>query len=412
MQRSVCHHFHEESENMPVHTPTPMSTVSRRAFLGAGLSAFLLPAVAVADGLASPASDLEDFIRNEMRTANIPGLAVGFARDGVVQFAQGYGMANIGQRKAVTANTMFHIASITKTLTATMIMRLVERGKLALDEPIAGYLDFPVANPRFRDTAITFRQLLLHTSSISDARYYEIDFRQYGHDADLSLAYFLKQYLTPAGGNYSDATCFSTARPGATWDYCNVGYALLGYLAGRIGQLDMREQTRRDIFAPLAMGHTSWTIKDTPESLSAEAYDLVDGALVAVKPVGFPDWPSGMLRSSISDFMKFIAASANGGKSGGIGVLGGDAMAQMLDMQTPAGLPTWLNGQGLGWMASTLGGQTRPNHWGGDPGVFTAAYLAPATRSGVAIFTNVSVSAENRIAVKNIASRLLQSASS
>jgi hypothetical protein len=77
-----------------------------------------------------------------------------------------------------------------------------------------------------------------------------------------------------------------------------------------------------------------------------------------------------MLQSSISNFMKFIAASANAGHSGG--VLGPSAMAQMLDMQTPAGLPAWLSGQGLGWMRSPLGGQAMPNHWCGDPGVFTA----------------------------------------
>jgi len=364
----------------------------------------------MADGLAPPSPDLEAFILNEMRTANIPGLAAGYARDGAVRFARGYGMADIAQGKAVTANTMFHIASITKTVTATMIMRLAERGKLALDEPISRHLDFPLVHPRFRDAAITFRQLLTHTSSISDTRYYEIDFRQQGRDADLALPDFLRQYLTPAGVNYSAATCFSTARPGSNWSYCNVGYALLGYLAGRIGGLDMRDQTRRDIFTPLAMDHTSWTIKDTPRLHSAVPYELVDGALTAVQAVGFPDWPVGMLRSSIGDFMKFVAASANGGTSGGVELLGAAAMAQMLHMQTPAGLPAWLSGQGLGWMESPLAGQARPNHWGGDPGVFTAVYLAPATRSGVAIFTNCGASAENKTAVKNIAHRLFQTA--
>lgn len=382
--------------------------MSRRAFLGAGLSALLLPAAATEERLALPSADLASFIQNEMRTANIPGLAVGFARDGVVQFAQGYGMANIAQHRAVTADTMFHIASITKVVTATMIMRLAERGKLGLDESIAGYLDFPVFNPRYRDTAITFRQLLTHTSSISDARYYEIDFRQHGRDADQGLSDFLKQYLTPKGANYSAAKCFSAAPPASTWDYSNMGYALLGHLAGRIGGGDMREQSRRDIFAPLAMHHTSWTIKDTPTLRRAEPYDLVNGTLVAVEPVGFPDWPVGMLRSSISDFMQFVAAAANAGHAGGVSVLGASAMAQMLKMQAPAGLPAWLSGQGLGWMESPLGGQAMPNHWGGDPGVFTAVYLNPVTRSGVAVFTNVSASAENRIAVKNIANRLFQ----
>jgi CubicO group peptidase (beta-lactamase class C family) len=108
--------------------------------------------------------------------------------------------------------------------------------------------------------------------------------------------------------------------------------------------------------------------------------------------------------------MRFVAVSANAGKAGNFEMLGAATMAQMLEMRTPPGLPAWLSGQGLGWMESRLGGQALPNHWGGDPGVFTAVYLAPATRSGVAIFTNVSVSAEGRIAIKNIADRLLQSA--
>jgi CubicO group peptidase (beta-lactamase class C family) len=393
---------------MPVRVPTPVFPISRRAFLGVGLSAFLLPAFATGERLTPANADLDSFIKSEMQRANIPGMAVGFARDGVVRFTQGYGMADIAQHRAVTVDTMFHIASVTKLVTATMIMRLAERGKLALDESIAGYLDFPVFNPRFRDTAITFRQLLTHTSSISDARYYEIDFREQGRDADQALSDFLKQYLTPQGAHYSVEKCFLAAAPASTWGYCNVGYALLGYLAGRIGGADMREQTRRDIFAPLAMNHTSWTIKDTPKMLSAEPYDLVDGALVATKPVGFPDWPVGMLRSSISDFMKFIAASANDGRSGGVDVLGASAMAQMLDMQKPAGLPGWLSAQGLGWMESPLDGHALPNHWGGDPGVFTAVYLNPETRSGVAIFTNGSASTESRSAVKNIAKRLFQ----
>lgn len=394
---------------MPVRAPIPAPLLTRRAFLGAGLAAFMLPAAATEGAPVSPTSDLDTFIRREMRRANIPGLAAGFARDGVVQLAQGYGLADIARRKAVTANTMFHIASVTKTVTATAIMRLAERGKLSLDEAVSRYLDFTVVNPQFLDTPITFRQLLMHTSSISDVKYYAVDFRQRGRDADQALSDFLKQYLTPGGANYSDKACFSAVRPGSTWDYSNVGYGLLGYLASRIGGADMREQSRKDIFTPLGMDHTSWTIKDTPESLRATPYDLVDGALVAVEPVGFPDWPVGMLRSSIGDFMKFVAASANGGTAGGIRVLGSAAMAQMFDMQAPPGLPAWLSGQGLGWMASPLGGQSRPNHWGGDPGVFTAVYVDPSVRSGVAIFTNVSASAENRIAVKNIAYRLFQS---
>ena len=108
--------------------------------------------------------------------------------------------------------------------------------------------------------------------------------------------------------------------------------------------------------------------------------------------------------------MPFVAASANGGATTKKRMLGGESMAQMLDMRRPAGLPTWLTGQGLGWMESADGGTPHINHWGGDPGVFTAAYIDPATTTGVAIFTNGSATAASKAAIKAIAARLLDPA--
>ena len=381
--------------------------VSRRTILGGGLALLALPAVGHAGSGRPTVRPLDAFVAGEMRKAGIPGLALGVARDGVVQLVRGYGFADNARRRRVTPDTMFHIASITKTVTATVIMQLAEVGKLSLDEPVGPYLDFPLINPNHPQAAITFRHLLRHVSSISDAKYYEVDFRVRGHDAKMSLAEFLRGYLVPGGRTYSAESCFATAAPGTTWDYSNVGYGVLGHLAGRIGGKDLREQSLRRIFAPLGMHHTSWTIKGTPGRLRATPYDVVDGALVPAEPVGFPDWPAGMLRSSVSDFTSFVAASANGGAAGGSRVIGGKALAQMLDMETPAGLPNWLTGQGLGWASSKLDGRECPNHWGGDPGAFTAVYLDPGRGSGVAVFTNMTATAQSKTAVKDIAARLL-----
>ena len=373
--------------------------LDRRALLAGGLAAVATPALA---------GSLDAFVTAQMTAAGIPGLAVGYARDGEVRIARGYGYADIASRRRVTADTMFHIASITKTVTATAIMQLAQAGKLDLDAPVAPHLDFPLANPRHPAAPITARQLLNHTSSISDARYYEIDFRVKGRDADQPLGDLLKGYLVPGGATWSAASCFSAAAPGAAWDYCNIGYAVLGYLAGRIGGEDLREQTARTLFAPLAMNHTSWTLAGTPQTLRETPYDLVDGVRTAVEPVGSPDWPGSMIRASITDVTAFAAASANGGQARGARILSAAAMAQMLVLQRPAGLPDWLTGQGLGWQASNLDGKPRPNHWGGDPGVFTAAYLDPATSSAAVILTNLTVSDASKTAVRAIAARLLQ----
>lgn len=384
--------------------------VSRRSLLGSGLALLALPAVGHAGSGQPNFSSLDAFVAREMRRARIPGLAIGMARDGVVQVVRGYGFADIARRRAVTVDTMFHIASVTKVVTATLIMQLAELGKLSLDEPVEPYLEFPLVNPNHLQTPITFRHLLLHVSSISDAKYYEVDFRVRGRDAEMSLVEFLRSYLVPGGRNYSSEGCFAATAPGTTWDYSNVGYGLLGHLASRIGGKDLRERSVRRIFAPLGMRHTSWTIKGTPERLRATPYDVVDDALVPVEAVGSPDWSAGMLRSSVSDFTRFVAAWTNGGVMGGSRLIGERALAQMLHMETPAGLPAWLTGQGLGWASSKLNGRECPNHWGGDPGVFTAVYLDPRQASGVAVFTNMTATAESKTAVKDIASHLLDGA--
>ena len=358
-------------------------------------------------GQSQQQTPLDDFIVAEMSKAGIVGLAAGFAKDGEVRFARGYGFANLANRRPVHVDTMFHIASVTKLVTATAAMRLVEEKKLVLDQPVAAYLDFPLANPAYADVSITFRHLLMHLSSISDAKYYEIDLRTAGADSTLALDDFLKSYLVPGGRYYTPSTCFSDRAPGAAWDYCNVGYGLLGYLVSRIGGESLIRQTTRHIFTPLNMRHTSWTIRDTPKRLRTTPYDVVDGAPLPLEPVGFPDAGAGMLRTSIEDFMRFIAACANGGSAHHTRILQADTLSQMFEMKAPPLLPEWLTGQGLGWMESKLDGEPMPEHFGGDPGVFTAVYAAPATRSGVAVFTNTSATAASKAAVKAIASRLL-----
>ena len=238
-----------------------------------------------------------------------------------MRIARGYGYADLASRRRVTADTMFHLASITKTVTATAILQLADAGKLDLDAPVAAHLDFPLANPHHPDAPITARQLLNHTSSLSDARYYEIDFRVKGRDAVQPLGDLLKSYLVPGGATWSAEGCFSAAAPGAAWDYCNIGYTLLGYLAGRLGGEDLRARTARTIFAPLAMKHTSWTLAGTPQALRETPYDMVDDVRTAVEPVGSPDWPGSMIHASITDVTAFAAASANGGQARGARIL-------------------------------------------------------------------------------------------
>lgn len=378
----------------------------RRAVLRGGLTVLAAPLITGADA----SSDFDAFVEAERLRADIPGLALGYARDGQVRFTRGYGFADLTARRPVTADTVFPLASITKTVTATAVMQLVEQGRLGLDEAVAPHLGFPLINPHHPDAPITVRQLLTHTSSLSDAKYYEIDFRIPGRDATLALDALLEGYLVPGGAFYDAEKGFSSSLPGTTWDYSNIGYALLGHLAERISGEDLRLQTQRTIFDPLGMTSAGWTVAGTPPEAAVTNYDVVEGRLSPIPPLGFPDYPVGMMRASVADLSRYAAASANGGKADGVRILGEEAMAHMLTPMTPAGLPSWLTGQGLGWQRSQVGGVQLFNHAGGDPGVFTFVFLDPATRTSLTVLTNVSTTGEGMKAVKAIAGRVFAEA--
>ena len=130
-------------------------------------AATLSPAVPSAIDDASPVG-LDAFIRAKMKVAHVPGLAACVVSGGEVVWAKGFGWADIGARRRVTADTGFMLASISKTLIATAVMQQVEAGNLSLDADVDTYLPFSVRNPRHPGDPITLQQLLTHTSSIRD----------------------------------------------------------------------------------------------------------------------------------------------------------------------------------------------------------------------------------------------------
>lgn len=380
-------------------SPLQGTPISRRLLVAGLCSAGVLSAVP-RTSQASTAAGLDERVYRHMRAAGIPGLALGLARDGDVIDIRPYGLADERAAHPVGPDTLFHIASITKTVTALATTLLAQDGRLGLDDPIAGHLDFEIAGGANADR-ITWRHLLMHTSGLSDRVYYETDFRSRGTDSPVSLRDFLLAYLAP-GGRYT-GTGNLIGVPGAQWNYCNVGYGLLGYLAQRVVGEDLRDWMKDRLFRPLGLKQMTWRLADVRGDV-ATPYERIDGALVATEPVGFPDWPAGMLRSSAADLTRLMALMANGGSAAGRLVLSPGANAEMLRMQRPEGLPDWLTGQGLGWQESLLDGHPTINHWGGDPGVFTMAYLDPASRSAVVVLSNLSATPESRNALKAIAS--------
>src|SRR5829696_5775159 len=126
----------------------------------------LLLAFALSTAGAQTGDPLRDSIETRSRafftSSKTPGLAVGVWKDGKAVFAGGFGVTVVGGQQPVTARTVFHMASISKTFVATAVMQLVEQGKVRLDEPVVKYVPyFEMKHPR--SAAITVRQVLSHT---------------------------------------------------------------------------------------------------------------------------------------------------------------------------------------------------------------------------------------------------------
>ena len=110
---------------------------------------------------------------------NVVGLSISVIENNKISYSQGFGYADIDKSIKTDTNTIYRIASISKSITASAIMKLYEEGKFKLDDDINDYLNgFEVRNPNFPDEKITFRMLLTHTSSTVSYTHLDVYKRQ------------------------------------------------------------------------------------------------------------------------------------------------------------------------------------------------------------------------------------------
>lgn len=112
----------------------------------------------------------------ELRThLKVPGLSAAIIKDQKVIWARGFGFAHLEKKIPATPDTLYHLASITKTFGATLIMQLVEQGKLSLDEPISRY------SPDFKDDSVKIKHLITHTASGTPGERFQYDGNNFDH---------------------------------------------------------------------------------------------------------------------------------------------------------------------------------------------------------------------------------------
>jgi CubicO group peptidase (beta-lactamase class C family) len=320
-----------------------------------------------------------------MKIGHFPSLSACIINDDAIIWSKGYGFYDLENSKRTTTDTIYMIASISKTITSTALMQLYEQGFFDLDDDVNDYLPFSLRNPSFPDDSITFRMLLSHQSSLAED---PLEFYQYsytfGEDSPVALYPFLETYLVPGGSNYS-SDVWSTDPPGERFHYANIGFALIGYLVEQISGKPFDQYCKDNIFLPLKMYNTSYRLSDIDIEQLAIPYDFNNGEYIEFEHYGYIDYPAGSVRTSISELSHFLIAHMNGGVYKNVLLLDEDTVNLMHTIHYSN------SNYGLGWgIVNSSDGDKFIGHEGGDFGVITSMYIRISDNVSVIIFVNVS----------------------
>ncbi len=344
---------------------------------------------------------LNDTITDEMKKKKITGLSIAVVDSEGLLWSEGFGIANKKEDRPFTDTTISNVGSVSKLITATAIMRLVEKNKIDLDAEVSTYIpEFNPGDIGSTDNSITVRMLLNHESGLeSDA--FQGFFLGYETPDDYPLSY----------RRAIDAVNLSgvVREPYDIFSYCNLGYSLLGIIVERAQGGNFQEAVKELVFDPLGMDDTTFIIDEVPEGRMAMGY-------TSGKPESVPyirDMPAGSLNSSAEDMGKFLQsmlASYNSGNSGS-GLLQSGTLKEMFTVSNE-GVDNDLDFKiGLTWWVvnlEKLPGEYIVGHGGDLPPYHAMAIMLPDRDLSIFVMIN-SVNGVGSFSLADIVSETVRS---
>lgn len=310
------------------------------------------------------------------------GLAVGVIADGRLTFFHGHGVSNIASNAPVTKDTVFRIASISKTFTAVAVMQLWERGLVDLDAPADDYLRAFRLIPGHPDwRPATLRHLLTHTAGIP---------QMVRPSRVLSSGWFGESFKLghplPTLAEHYRGGLRLAAEPGTVFTYSDHSFATVGQIVEDVSGVPLAAYLREHIFGPLGMAATDLLRSERVASRLAMGYVLRGGR---VKPVTDRAWVTAAASSIYStprDMARYLAALLGGGANQHGRILQPETLATMFapHYQPDPRVP----GMGLGFFRADCGGHPAVEHQGVLPGFHSQIFLAPHDGVGLMAFTN------------------------
>jgi CubicO group peptidase (beta-lactamase class C family) len=356
-------------------------------------------------GAAVPSmSSYDKTISDLMRKYDIPGGAVAVLRDGKLIYARGFGYADVEHKTPVQPDALFRIASVSKPITGVAIMKLVEDGKLALDDRVAPLIAHlapapgAAVDPRWEQ--ITIRHLLNHMGG------WDRDKPNGGFDPMFRPAIAAAAVNAPAPASAETVIRYMKGmpldfNPGEKHVYSNFGYAILGRVIERVSGMPYEEFVRARVLQPVGATRTRLGKTRMSDALPEEVRYYFPGAGVNAPPVQsvFPgegtvpvnyggfyveamDSHGGWVSSTV-DLLRFLTGVD--GRANRPDILSGPLVAEM----TSNGYPVCAGGACYyagGWMIRPTQGDANWWHGGSLPGTTSMLVRSYHNYSWVALF--------------------------
>lgn len=340
--------------------------------------------------IQSIAPNLHELFDAYAKEKNIPGIAYGIVVDGQLVIDSALGIINREKQISASTQSAFRIASMTKSFTAMAIMKLVEGGKVSLQDP--AYLHVPemagLAYPTSDSEPITVENLLTMTAGFPEDN-------PWG-DRQLDEPVSMLQDLINSGITFSNP-------PAHQFEYSNTGYAILGMIISNASGMPYQEYIKTNILEPLGMRETYWEFSQVPEDQLAIGYAPDSLTLAPMLHDGSYGAMGGLI-TSIEDFSKYVSFHLSAWPPRTEPEEGPVRRSSLRKMQTPqyarlyANARDWkdedcpvLSGYGYGLsIMENCHGTRRISHGGALPGFGSNYVFYPDLGIGLMAFCNVT----------------------
>jgi CubicO group peptidase (beta-lactamase class C family) len=321
---------------------------------------------------------LRAHIRRVMDSTKTPSIAVAVAKGGRIIWEEGFGFADVEHRTPATPTTLYSMASISKPITATGLMKLVEQGKIDLDRPANDYLGAAkitgLAGPA---SGATVRRVMSHTAGLP------LHYRFF---------YAGGAVTRPSMDEAISRYAIVVYPPGAVYNYSNLGYGVLEEIIAKVSGKPYETYMQEEVFKPLGMNTT--TIGTGAGIANSAVRYTADW-----KPIAFYDFDhraASAVYTSAHELVRFGMFHLKDHLADQRPILKDATLDAMHHRETPGDTAS---GYGLGWAIGNEQGIRVVSHTGGMPGVATTLKLYPEQNMAIVALANTSGAAPHRIAV-------------